>query len=105
MQLSLKDHVPAICIYRVTPLKGEKFLYERASTPWKTLTLKRRKRVEQEQDSAETSTDAWKIWKSTQSLKSEENMKIDTVDEQCEIGNWKQCTDTDGSKFEVDLRI
>ena len=32
-------------------------------------------------------------------------MKIETLDEQCETGCWKQHADTDASKFEVDLRI
>ena len=54
MQLSsdavvVEEHVPAICKNRVTSLKGEQIQNE--------------------------STDAWKNWKSTQSLESEENKK------------------------------
>ena len=67
-------------------------------------TLRSRKRVEQEkgQDSDETFAVTWKNWKAPQSLESEENKKTETEDEQ---DNWKQYTEIDNSKFEVDLRI
>ena len=101
------DRVPAHCIYRVTSLRREHTLYEKVPTPRLVtkVILKSRWSVEQEQDSEEACTDAWKKWKGTQSPKAGEDMKIETLDEQCETGCWKQHADTDASKFEVDLRI
>ena len=56
--VGMKEQAPANCIYSVTSLKGKQIQNERASTLWKVVTLTSRKRVEQEPDSEETSTDA-----------------------------------------------
>ena len=80
----VEEKEPPICICRVTSLKGEPILFERASAIWRAVTLKSRKRVEQEkgQDTDENFADAYKNSKGTQSLESEENKKTETEDEQ-----------------------
>ena len=84
--IGVNDHVPASCIYRITSIEREQVLSERVRTPRPApkAILRSRKRVEQEQkqDADETFTDARKNWKCTQSLKSEEEMKTETLDEQ-----------------------
>ena len=64
--------MPVNCTYRVTSLKGEHILHERVSTPRLAVILNSRRIVEQEKESEETCADAWKNWKGTQLLESEE---------------------------------
>ena len=103
----VNDHVQTERICRVISENGEQILFERMPTPRPApkIILKSRWRIEQEQYSESASSDTWKDWRDTQSSEQENEMKIETLEEQCSSSSWQQQANSDIPDFEIDLRI
>ena len=79
----VNDHEPGECIHIVTSQREGHVFEERMQIPSpKNVILKSRWKIEHEQSSEDESADAWRDWKSTQTLVSEEIIKIEALDEQ-----------------------